>query len=84
MTSGTAALFWSLAMTVSAIFGYQVLKSFYSVMVPVLLAALVYALIHVMFFSEAGLPALLAWQPERPMSYITGITLVVGPGHRGF
>jgi cytosine permease len=57
-------------------FGYRVVKSFYSIMAPVLAVLLVFTLVQVL--REAGLPALIAWRPERPMSYITGITLVVG------
>jgi cytosine permease len=47
-------------------------------MVPVLFVLLAFALVQTVFLREAGLAALLAWRPERPMSYITGITLVVG------
>jgi cytosine permease len=73
-----AALFWGLAMTGFAMFGYRALKSFYYIMAPVLFVLLVFTLVQTVFLREAGLAALLAWHPERPMSYITGITLVVG------
>jgi cytosine permease len=73
-----AALFWGLAMTFSAVFGYRVLKSFYSIMIPVLFVLLVFTLAQAVVLPEAGLTALLAWRPERPMSYITGITITVG------
>jgi cytosine permease len=78
-----AALFWGLVMTLSAINGYRILKFLYHVMAPALFLVLVYTIIHTVFFSEAGLAALLAWCPERPISYITGITLVVGYWARG-
>jgi cytosine permease len=71
-----AALFLGLAMTLSAMYGYQVLKFFYYIMMPVLFVVLVYTLVQVL--PETGPAALLAWRSERPMSYITGITIVVG------
>jgi cytosine permease len=73
-----AALFWGLVMTVSAMYGYHVLKSFYSIMVPVLVVLLVFTLVQAVFLPEADLAALLAWRPERSVSYITGITITVG------
>jgi cytosine permease len=73
------ALFWGLVMTISAINGYRVLKFLYHIMTPVLFVVLVYTVIRMVFFSEAGsITTLLAWRPERPISYVTGITLVVG------
>jgi cytosine permease len=73
-----AALFWGLVMTVSAMYGYRVLRSFYCIMAPVLFVVLVYTVIQVVFLPKAALSTLLTWRPERPMSYITGITIVVG------
>jgi cytosine permease len=74
-----ATLFWGLVMTLSAMYGYRVLKSFYSVMMPVLFVLLVFTFVQVVFLTEAGsATALLVWRPERPMSYITGITTTVG------
>jgi cytosine permease len=66
-------------MTLSAMYGYRALKSFYFIMAPVLAVLLVYTLVQAVFLPEAGsTAALLAWRPGRPMSYITGITIVVG------
>jgi cytosine permease len=74
-----SALFWGVVMAWSAMYGYQSLKSLYYVVTPVLFLVMVFTVIQVVFFSEA-LPAaaLTTWRPERPMSYIRGITLVVG------
>jgi cytosine permease len=74
-----AALFLGGVITVSAMYGYQLLKHFYYIITPVLFIVLVYMSLKTVFFSEAGsVAALLAWRPEQPMSYMRGITLVVG------
>jgi cytosine permease len=74
-----ATLFWGLAMTVSAMYGYRVLKSFYYIMAPVLFVVLIYTLVRIVLLPEAGsVPALSVWRPGRPMSYVTGITITVG------
>jgi cytosine permease len=72
-----ATLFFGTIMTFSSLYGYRGLKFLYYITMPVLFLVLAYTLIRTVFVSEAG-TALLAWHPERPMSYITGITLVVG------
>jgi cytosine permease len=74
-----AALFWGFIMTISAMYGYRILKSFYYIIVPGLVLILVYTFIQIVFLPKNGFMAtLLAWRPEQPISYITGITLVVG------
>jgi cytosine permease len=73
-----ATLFWGLVMTISAINGYQALKFLYYIMVPVLFLVLIFTLVQAVSSPEAGLTVIRNWKPERPISYITGITLVVG------
>jgi cytosine permease len=73
-----AALLWGLVMTVSSINGYQALKFLYYIMVPVLFSVLIFTLVQAVSSPEAGLEVIRNWKPERPISYITGITLVVG------
>jgi cytosine permease len=74
-----AVFFWGIVMTVSAMYGYHVLKILYCIITPALFFVLVYTLIQVVFLLETGsAAALLAWRPERPISYVTGITLVMG------
>jgi cytosine permease len=65
-------------MTVPAMYGYRVLKFLYHIIVPVLFVVLVCMLIYLLFFSKTGFTSIFAWRPERPISYLTGITLVVG------
>jgi cytosine permease len=75
----SAVFFWGAVMTVSAINGYRILKFLYHTIAPVLFFVLVFTIIRVVFFSRTGSPAaLLAWRPARPISYVTGTTLVVG------
>jgi cytosine permease len=74
-----AALFWGVVMAWSAMYGYQSLKSLYYIVTPVLFLVLVFAVIQGVFLSDAGSAAVLTvWRPERPMSYIRGISLVMG------
>jgi cytosine permease len=72
-----ATIFWGLVMGLSALYGYRGLRYLYYVMAPVLFFVLIFTVIRVVFFSEAG-PALSAWRPVKPLSYVTAISLVVG------
>ncbi|MDR2785836.1 MAG: cytosine permease [Treponema sp.] len=74
-----ATIFWGLVIGISTMYGYHVVKYFYNIIASVLFLILVYTVIRIVFFSEAGsAAALLAWRPAEPMSCVTGITLVVG------
>jgi cytosine permease len=74
-----ATLFWGLVVSVFAMQGYRALRQFYYTIAPVLLALVVYTAIYTLFFSASGsVAALFAWHPAKPMSSITGISLVVG------
>jgi cytosine permease len=72
-----ATIFWGLVMGFSALYGYRGLRHLYYVMAPVLFFVLVFTVIRVVFFSEAG-PALSVWRPVKPLSYVTAVSLVVG------
>jgi cytosine permease len=74
-----STLFWGLVLGVFVMQGYRVLLHFYCITMPVLFAVVVYTFVYTVFFSEPGSSAaLLAWRPAEPMSYMRGITLVVG------
>jgi cytosine permease len=72
-----ATISWGLIMGFSALYGYRGLRYLYYIMAPVLFFVLIFTVIRVVFFSEAG-PVLSAWRPVKPLSYITAISLVVG------
>jgi cytosine permease len=72
-----AALFFGALITLSAIYGYRAVKYLFSVVTPVLFMVLLITFIHRMRFSGA-VAALAAWHPVQPMSYIQGVTLIVG------
>jgi cytosine permease len=71
-----STLFWGFGIGIFAMQGYRALLHFYCITAPALFAVVVYTLIQTVFVSET--PVLLAWRPAEPMSYIKGITLVVG------
>jgi cytosine permease len=74
-----ATIFWGMVTGLSAMRGYRVLRFFYYICVPALSLVVAYALVHTVFFPEAGSAALVsAWRPVKPMSPVRAITLAVG------
>jgi cytosine permease len=72
-----ATIFWGLVMGFSVLYGYRGLRHLCYIIAPVLFCVLVFTVIRMVFFSEAG-PALSAWRPVKPLSYVTAVSLVVG------
>jgi cytosine permease len=71
-----STVFWGLAMTFTAMIGFQALKFLNYIMVPVLLLILSYTLYLVL--SSGGMTALAAYRPSYSMSLTAGISLTVG------
>jgi cytosine permease len=72
-----SSLFWGFAMLITAMFGYKALKYLNYIVVPLLVLVLGYAAYAALFKGE-GAGAIALYRPEQPMSFVTGINIVVG------
>ena len=70
-------IFWGLLMLLTAIYGYTALKYLNYIVVPALTFVLVYSIWAAMTQYD-GLNVLAAYVPAEPMTFVTGVSIVVG------
>jgi cytosine permease len=71
-------VFWGLAMTWTAMLGFQALKFLNYIMVPILLLILGYMVVLALSGGSISLPALFGYRPAASLSLAAGISRTVG------
>ncbi len=71
-----SVIFWGIIMLLTACFGYNAVKYLNYIAVPALILVLGYAAYAALFVND-GINVVLSHQPAQPMSFVSGINLVV-------
>ena len=74
--SWLCSLFWGLLMVLTAVYGYGWMKILNYVAVPYLIIVCLWATIRSAM--DYGVAALLSYQPETSMSFVAGLSIVIG------
>ena len=73
---GICSLFWGFLMVLTAVYGYGWMKILNYLAVPFLIIVCIWATARSAL--DYGIDALFSYQPENPMSFVSGLSIVIG------